>query len=118
MAELQNERIFLAFAFMIIGRITPKAQAAIPHAVQAARHHILRPFTRIDAPTIPRPGDFPQRPRHRLPSACQAFLLRRCFSPKENNMARFKMFALTRLAHGTMVQAGEADEAVAKVGAR
>jgi hypothetical protein len=118
MAELQNERIFLAFAFMIIGRITPKAQAAIPHAVQSARHHILRPFTRIDVPTNARPGDFPHGPRHPLPSACQVSRLRRCFSPKENNMARFKMIALTRLAHGTMVQTGVVDEAVAKVGTR
>jgi hypothetical protein len=118
MAELQDERIFLAFAFMIIGRITPKAQAAIPHAVQSARHHILRPFTRIDVPAIPRPGDFSHGPRHRLPSACQASRLRRCFSSKEYIMARFKMIALTRLTHGTVVQASTADEAVAKVGAR
>jgi hypothetical protein len=33
-------------------------------------------------------------------------------------MARFKMIALTRLAHGTMVQTGVVDEAVAKVGTR
>jgi antitoxin PrlF len=35
-AELQNDRFFLTFAFMIIGRITAKAQTTIPRAVRLA----------------------------------------------------------------------------------